>query len=263
MEFVHKLFHLLFGGIYVKVTKRAFNHPGGLNDAACWNDLIGYIGQTNIYVVLFAIVFAETGLVVTPFLPGDSLLFAIGAIGARHEIGINLPLVTVLLIAAAILGDAVNYWVGYKLGPAVFKREDSKLLNKKHLLRAQEFYETYGGKTIILARFVPIVRTFAPFVAGVGRMNFFRFWLYNVIGAVAWVIICIGAGRLFGNIEFVKKRFELVIVAIVFISVLPMAIELWKAKRDAKRGVDPLLQATTLGEEPPAHPEDVTSGPGA
>ena len=123
----------------------------------------------NIYVVLFAIIFAETGLVVTPFLPGDSLLFAVGAIGARREIGINLPLVTVLLIVAAILGDAVNYWIGYKLGPAVFKREDSKLLNKKHLLKAQEFYEKYGGKTIILARFVPIVRTFAPFVAGVGQ----------------------------------------------------------------------------------------------
>ena len=240
MEFFRKLYDLL-------------RHLG---EDAKWQAMIDYIGVHWLYGVLFLIVFAETGLVVTPFLPGDSLLFAIGALGARG-IGINLPLVTGLLIAAAIIGDAVNYWVGYKLGPAVFKREDSKLLNKKHLLRAQEFYDTYGGKTIILARFVPIVRTFAPFVAGVGRMNFFRFWLYNVIGAIAWVVICIGAGRLFGNIEFVKKRFELVIVAIVFISVLPMAFELWKAKRDAKRGVDPLLQATTLGEEPPAHPEDV------
>src|SRR5918998_16601 len=187
-----------------------------LGEDARWQAMIDYIGVNKLYAVLFLIVFAETGLVVTPFLPGDSLLFAIGALGARG-IGINLALVTVLLIAAAIIGDAVNYWVGYKLGPAVFKREDSKLLNKKHLLRAQEFYETYGGKTIILARFVPIVRTFAPFVAGVGRMNFFRFWLYNVIGAIAWVVICIGAGRLFGNIPFVKKHFELVIIAIVVI----------------------------------------------
>src|SRR5215207_3519207 len=235
MEFVHKLFHLLFGGIYVKVTKRAFNHPGGLNDARCWNDLINYIGQTNIYVVLFAIVFCETGLVVTPFLPGDSLLFAIGAIGAREEIQLNVPVLTILLIIAAVLGDAVNYWIGYKLGPAVFTKETGRLLNKKHLLKAQEFYEKYGGKTIILARFVPIVRTFAPFVAGVGRMNFFRFWLFNVVGGVAWVVICVAAGRLFGQMEFVKKNFELVIVAIVFISVLPMMIEFWNARRAAKR----------------------------
>src|SRR5687768_1231349 len=224
-----------------------------------WKAMVDFIGTPTLYAVLFAIVFCETGLVVTPFLPGDSLLFAIGAIGARESIALNLPLVTVLLIVAAILGDAVNYWIGYKLGPAVFKREDSKLLNKKHLLRAQEFYEKYGGKTIILARFVPVVRTFAPFVAGVGRMNFFRFWLFNIVGAVAWVVICVGAGLAFGNIEFVKRRFELVIIAIVFISVLPMVVELWKAKRDAKRGVDPLLQATTLGEEPPAHPEDAAT----
>src|SRR5688572_22313473 len=133
MEFFRKLFFL-------------FRH---LNETAAWNDLIQYVGQTNIYVVLFAIIFAETGLVVTPFLPGDSLLFAIGAIGARHNIELNLWIVTPLLIVAAVLGDAVNYWVGYKLGPAVFKKETGRLLNKKHLLRAQEFYETYGGKTII------------------------------------------------------------------------------------------------------------------
>src|SRR5688500_8475853 len=191
---------------------------------------------------------AETGLVVTPFLPGDSLLFAVGAIGACQDIGINLPLVTVLLIVAAILGDAVNYWVGYKLGPAVFKREDSRLLNKKHLLRAQEFYEKYGGKTIILARFVPIVRTFAPFVAGVGRMNFFRFWLFNITGGIAWVVICVGAGYYFGAMDFVKKHFELVIVAIVVISVLPMVWELWRARQAAKRGGDVILAATTIAE---------------
>ena len=237
MEFLSRLYDLL-------------RHLG---EDAKWQSMIDYIGVGNLYVVLFLIVFAETGLVVTPFLPGDSLLFAIGALAARPGLKdlINLPLITVLLIVAAIVGDAVNYWIGYKLGPAVFKREDSKLLNKKHLLRAQEFYEKYGGKTIILARFVPIVRTFAPFVAGVGRMNFFRFWLYNIVGAIARVVICVGAGLAFGNIDFVKKHFELVILAIVVISVLPMAVEFWKARRDAKRGIgDPLLQATTIGEDP-------------
>jgi membrane-associated protein len=232
MEFFRKLFHL-------------FRH---LNETAAWNDLIGYVGTGNIYVVLFLIIFAETGLVVTPFLPGDSLLFAVGAIGARHEIQINLPLLTGLLIVAAVLGDAVNYWVGYKLGPAVFTKEDSKLLNKKHLLKAQEFYEKYGGKTIILARFVPIVRTFAPFVAGIGKMNYFRFAMYNVIGGIAWVLICVLAGFYFGRFAFVQKHFELVIVAIIIISLIPMAWEIWQARRAAKRGGDALVAATTLGE---------------
>jgi membrane-associated protein len=213
---------------FFKLLWDLFRH---LNETAKWNALISHVGHTNLYVILFAIIFAETGLVVTPFLPGDSLLFAIGAIGARHEIDLNLPLITVLLIIAAVAGDAVNYWIGYKMGPAVFKREDSKLLNKKHLLRAQEFYEKYGGKTIILARFVPIVRTFAPFVAGVGKMNFFRFWMFNIIGGVAWVLICILGGVFFGGFEFVQKHFELVIVAIVIISILPMVIEYIRAKR--------------------------------
>jgi membrane-associated protein len=228
-----------------------------LGEDGKWRALIDYVGTPTLYVILFAIVFCETGLVVTPFLPGDSLLFALGAMGAR-DIGINLPVVTVLLIVAAILGDAVNYWIGYRLGPAVFKREDSRLLNKKHLLRAQEFYEKYGGKTIILARFVPIVRTFAPFVAGVGKMNFFRFWLFNIVGAIAWVVICVVAGYFMGSIPFVKKNFELVIVAIVVISVLPMAYEFWQARRAARRGQSAVLQATTIGDspdpdQPPSH----------
>ena len=162
-------------------------------------------------------------------------MFAVGAIGARKEINLNLPVLTVLLIIAAVLGDAVNYWIGYRLGPAVFKKETGRLLNKKHLLAAQRFYEKYGGKTIILARFVPIVRTFAPFVAGIGKMNYFRFAMYNVIGGIAWVLICILAGVFFGRFEIVQKRFELVIVAIVVISVLPMAIEFMRARRQAKR----------------------------
>ena len=136
-----------------------------------------------LYVVLFAIVFAETGLVVTPFLPGDSLLFAIGAVAAYPDSPINLPLTAGLLIAAAVIGDAVNYFIGYRLGPQVFHSEKSFLLNKKHLNEAQAFYEKYGAKTIILARFVPIVRTFAPFVAGIGRMNYARFALFNVVAA--------------------------------------------------------------------------------
>jgi membrane-associated protein len=235
MEFFSKLYDLL-------------RHLG---EDAKWRAMIDYIGVVPLYVVLFAIIFAETGLVVTPFLPGDSLLFAIGAIGARGILsGGELLTLVALLIAAAIIGDAVNYWIGYKLGPAVFKREDSRLLNKKHLIKAQEFYEKYGGKTIILARFVPIVRTFAPFVAGVGRMNFFRFWMFNIVGGVAWVLICVGAGYAFGNIDFVKKHFELVIVAIVVISVMPMVWELWQARRAARRGGDALLAATTIGEKP-------------
>ena len=248
--------------------RRLYDLLRHLGEDAKWESMIQYIGTPTLYAVLFAIIFAETGLVVTPFLPGDSLLFAIGAIGARG-IGINLPLITVLLIVAAVLGDAVNYWIGYRLGPAVFKREDSRLLNKKHLIKAQEFYEKYGGKTIILARFVPIVRTFAPFVAGVGKMNFFRFWLFNVVGGIAWVVICVGAGWLFGNVGFVKKHFELVIVAIVVISVLPMAFELWQARKEARRGGSAVLQATTIGDSPdpdrppgaPPHPATSTPAP--
>src|SRR5438034_6095569 len=158
MEFLHRLINLL-------------RHLGE-DDA--WKSMVSYIGTPTLYAVLFAIIFAETGLVVTPFLPGDSLLFALGAVG-RRGVGINLPVATVLLMFAAVLGDAVNYWIGYRIGPKVFTRESSRLLNKKHLLRAHQFYEKYGAKTIILARFVPVVRTFAPFVAGVGRMNYFRF----------------------------------------------------------------------------------------
>jgi membrane-associated protein len=214
MEFFRKLYALL-------------RHLG---EDQPWRDMIAYLGPTNLYIVLFAIVFAETGLVVTPVLPGDSLLFALGAVG-RRGVGINLPVVTVLLMLAAVLGDAVNYWIGYRIGPKVFTRESSWLLNKKHLLRAHEFYEKYGGKTIILARFVPIVRTFAPFVAGVGKMNYFRFALYNVIGGVAWVLICVLSGYAFGSIPFVKQHFEMVIVGVVIVSVLPMAVEFIRARR--------------------------------
>lgn len=196
------------------------------------NQWAGVLGVW-LYVVLFAIIFCETGLVVTPFLPGDSLLFAVGALAASPGSPLSLPWLLVLLIVAAVSGDAVNYALGYYVGPKVFKHESSWLFNRKHLLRAQEFYEKYGSKTIILARFVPIVRTFAPFVAGIGKMQYRKFALYNVVGGVAWVVICLGSGWLFGNIEWVKKNFEVVILAIIFISVLPMAYELclsWRRK---------------------------------
>jgi membrane-associated protein len=189
------------------------------------NAFLDYIGTGNLYIVMFAIIFAETGLVVTPFLPGDSLLFALGAITADESSPLHLHWLIILLTIAAILGDAVNYWIGYRLGPKVFSREDSKFLNRKHLLRAQDFYAKYGAKTIILARFVPIVRTFAPFVAGIGKMNYFRFFLYNVVGGIAWVMICVLAGYAFGQVEFVKKHFEIVIIAIIVISVIPIAVE--------------------------------------
>jgi membrane-associated protein len=194
------------------------------------NQWAGVLGVW-LYVVLFVIIFCETGLVVTPFLPGDSLLFAVGALAATPGSPLSLPWLIGLLIVAAVSGDAVNYALGYYVGPKVFRYENSWLFNKNYLLRAQAFYEKYGSKTIILARFVPIVRTFAPFVAGIGKMRYRKFALYNVVGGVAWVLICLGSGWLFGNIEWVKKNFEVVILAIILISVLPMAYEFFVSLR--------------------------------
>ena len=228
MEFFRKLFDLL-------------THLG---EDDRWKAMVDYVGVNSLYIVLFAIVFCETGLVVTPFLPGDSLIFAIGAVAAR-EIGISISIVAPLLVAAALIGDNVNYWLGRRIGPAVFKREDSRLLNKKHLLHAQSFYEQHGTKTVILARFVPIVRTFAPFVAGVGKMNYIRFLTFSVIGAILWVGTCLAGGYFLGSRPFFKRHFELVIVAIVVISVLPAAIHVLKAR---KRGGDALVEAGPIGE---------------
>ncbi|MBP1629085.1 MAG: DedA protein, partial [Holophagaceae bacterium] len=171
--------------------------------------------------------------VILPFLPGDSLLFAIGALGAIPGSPLNLWLVGLLLVVAAVLGDAVNYSIGARLGPAVFHSEGSRWLNKKHLMAAHEFYEKYGGKTIILARFVPIVRTFAPFVAGIGKMTYSHFALYNISGAVLWVGLVMAAGRVFGGIPWVKAHFEAVLVAIIVISVLPAVIEYFRSRRKA------------------------------
>jgi membrane-associated protein len=190
-----------------------------------------------LYAVLFGIIFAETGLVVTPFLPGDSLLFAIGAVAAHPASPIRLDLVAILLIIAAVLGDAVNYYIGCLIGPRVFSREDSWLLNKKHLLRAHHFYEEYGGITIILARFIPIVRTFAPFVAGIGKMNYWRFAIFNITGGIAWILCFLLLGRWFGGQAFVQKNFKLVTVAIIVISVFPGVYEFIRARRGHKSAI--------------------------
>lgn len=188
-----------------------------------------------LYAVLFAVIFCETGLVVTPFLPGDSLLFAVGALAATTGSPIQLGWMIPLLIVAAIAGDAVNYWIGYWIGPKIFRWERSWIFNREHLDRAQAFYEKYGSKAIVLARFVPIVRTFAPFVAGIGKMNYLRFWFYNVIGGITWVVLFLLLGYWFGNLQIVKKYFELVILAIIGLSVLPMVFEYWQARK--ARGV--------------------------
>jgi membrane-associated protein len=179
------------------------------------------------HLILFAIVFAETGLVVTPFLPGDSLLFAAGALAALGSL--DLWLLVVLLIGAAILGDSVNYWVGAWIGPRAFSG-NVRFLRKDYLERTHAFYEKHGGKTIILARFVPIIRTFAPFVAGVGAMSYPRFIVYNIVGAVLWVGLFVPLGYFFGNMPTVKNNFSLVIFAIIGISVMPIAVEMFRAR---------------------------------
>jgi len=175
------------------------------------------------YVIIFLIIFCETGLVVTPVLPGDSLLFAVGTFAAIGSF--DFTVVTVVLAIAAIAGDTANYWIGSCLGPKVFHYEGSRFFNKQHLERTHQFYEKYGGKTIIIARFVPIIRTFAPFVAGIGSMTYRKFLAYNVIGGILWVYSLTLAGYFFGNIPLVRKNFSLVIMAIVVISVMPGVIE--------------------------------------
>jgi membrane-associated protein len=210
--------------VFVQFVKSLIDiDPVTLNQ---WAELLG----PWLYGALFLIIFAETGLVVTPFLPGDSLLFAVGAVAAHADSPIKLWLTAVLLIGAAVVGDAVNYAIGYRAGPHVFTREDSWLLNKKHLRQAHEFYEKYGALTIILARFVPIVRTFAPFVAGIGKMTYARFAVYNIAGGIAWILTFLVGGWLFGAQRVVQKNFKLVVVAIIVISVLPAVIGVLRAR---------------------------------
>ena len=181
------------------------------------------------YGIFFLIIFLETGLVVTPFLPGDSLLFAAGTFAALGSL--DAKWLIILLSLAAIVGDTVNYWIGYRVGPKVFRKENSRFLNKKHLHRTHQFYERYGGKTIIIARFVPIIRTFAPFVAGIGSMTYGRFITYNIVGGIGWVMIFILGGYFFGNIPLVRQNFSLVIVAIIILSILPGIIEFLRQRK--------------------------------
>jgi membrane-associated protein len=185
------------------------------------------------YLILFLIIFCETGLVVTPFLPGDSLLFIVGSLCGAGYLD---PLLTAgLLMSAAIMGDSTNYWIGRYAGPAVFHREDSKLLNKKHLEKTHAFYEKHGGKTVVIARFMPIVRTFAPFVAGIGRMAYPKFLSFSVGGTILWIGGFIGLGYMIGNMPWVKKYFSVVIYAIILLSITPGVIEFIRAKRATAR----------------------------
>ena len=200
--------------------------------------LAEFVAQYGVWVYagLFAVIFAETGLVVTPFLPGDSLLFAAGALAATGAMDITV--VSVLIAVAAILGNTVNYAIGRAIGPRIFTATDSsgvmhKLLNRKHLERGHEFFEKHGGIAVISSRFAPIIRTFVPFVAGAAAMNATRFLTYNVVGAILWTVVCVGAGYLFGNVPIIKQNFSLVALGIVAVSLLPMAIEILRARKAA------------------------------
>ncbi|MDR3478892.1 MAG: DedA family protein [Gammaproteobacteria bacterium] len=190
--------------------------------------LVSFVSQYGVWVygLLFFIIFCETGLVVTAFLPGDSLLFAAGAIAAHSPDVFNIHVLFVLLFIASVLGNSLNYYIGKFLGPKVFHSADSRLLNKKYLEKAHQFYETYGAKTIIIARFMPIIRTFAPFIAGIGYMKPRQFFLYNVVGALLWVGTLLYVSYLFGNLPFVKEHFSTIVLAIVAISLLPPLIEI-------------------------------------
>ena len=190
-----------------------------VNDYGMWVNLL-----------LFVIVFAETGFVATPFLPGDSLLFAAGAIAATGAL--NIYVIIAILVIAAITGDTVNYWVGHYIGSKVFKKQKSLFFNPEYLDRTNKFFEKYGGKTIIIARFVPIIRTFAPFIAGVGRMSYLRFALYNVIGACCWVPLLSFMGFFLGNLSFVKHHFSFMVIAIIVISLIPVVVEYFKYSKE-------------------------------
>jgi membrane-associated protein len=193
-------------------------------------DYIIRLHGTWTYAIFFLIIFLETGFVVTPFLPGDSLLFAIGTFAALGSLDVIWSMA--LLSIAAIAGDTANYWIGYFIGPKVFHRKESRFLNKKYLDRTHRFYETYGGKTIILARFIPIIRTFAPFVAGIGTMTYIRFIIYNIVGGIGWVMILILGGYFFGNIPLVKNNFSVAIFVIIFLSILPGIIEFLRSRKN-------------------------------
>lgn len=235
MQFFTELYHLLTN----------------LGEHNAWEKFIQFVGgPTTVYIVMFMIVFVETGFIIMPFLPGDSLLFALGAIGSQLK-DFDYKFASMLLVVAALCGDNVNYWVGRKLGPMIFSKEADavahgqkpgifvRLLNKKHLHKTEQFFAKHGPKAVVLARFVAIVRTFTPFVAGMGKMNYARFLIFSLIGAILWVFVCVGAGVLLGQIDFVKEHFELVILAIIAVTVLPVGLEVFKNIR-ASRAVKSL-----------------------
>lgn len=197
----------------------------------CLKGIIVHFGAWS-YLLLFLIIFAETGLVVTPFLPGDSLLFAAGTFAALGSF--NVVWLFVILSVAAIIGDSVNYAVGRFFGEKLFQNEKSRIFKKEYLERTHKFYEKYGGKTIVIARFVPIIRTFAPFVAGVGKMSYMRFFMFNVTGGVLWIAVFVLGGFYFGNMPVIRDNFSLAIFAIIILSILPGAIEFWKHKKTKK-----------------------------
>lgn len=186
------------------------------------------------YLILFLVIFCETGLVVTPFLPGDSLLFAAGTFAAAKALHVGW--LFLILSAAAIIGDTVNYWIGHFFGPKIFHKEKTRFFKKEYLDRTHRFYEKYGAETIIIARFVPIIRTFAPFVAGIGRMTYWKFISYNVIGGIGWVALFVFGGYFFGNIPLVRKNFGLVIIAIIIISTIPAVVEFFRHRREGRQG---------------------------
>ena len=197
------------------------------------------------YLALFLVIFIETGMVIMPILPGDSLLFAAGAISAYEATGLNSLFLFVLLAVAAILGDTANYWIGHYLGPKVFS-SNSRWFKREYLERTHAFYEKHGGKTIVLARFIPIIRTFAPFVGGVGKMRYGYFISYNVFGGLLWTGLFLGVGYFFGNLPFVKDNFSLVILGIVIVSVLPAVVEVIKERGANKRDIKPDQPTTGL-----------------
>lgn len=188
-----------------------------------------------VYVLLFLIVFAETGFVATPFLPGDSLLFAGGAIAATGAL--NVYALITILTAAAVLGDAANYWIGYYIGPKIFRKQKSLFFNPEYLERTSRFFEKHGGKTIIIARFIPIVRTFAPFIAGIGHMSYLRFAFYNILGAFFWVPMFVYAGYFLGNMSFIKQHFSLMIIVIILISLIPAVVEYFRHRQAKKEDI--------------------------
>jgi membrane-associated protein len=195
------------------------------------NEVIIHYGALT-YLILFIVIFGETGLVVTPFLPGDTLLFAAGTFSALGSLNVNL--IFIILSTAAVLGDTVNYWIGHYVGPKIAGKENVRFLKKEHLDKTHKFFEKYGGKTIIIARFVPIVRTFAPFVAGAGSMSYGKFISYNIIGGVLWVAFVTYCGYFFGNIGFIRENFSIVILVIIFLSMLPAFIEFYRNRRKSK-----------------------------